>query len=170
MSMQKYKILLVDDSSFTLKALQRVFKPEGYIIYMATSAKEALAILGQKEIDLIISDENMPGGSGTDLLKSVRELYPDVIRMMLTGLTDIEVAKKAINNGEIYKFFSKPWDEFELISSVRYALQYKIIEKENRHLKSVCKNQQELLAQLEREHPGIADRNIAPDGSLIIEG
>ncbi len=167
--MEHFNILLVDDSEEILKSLRRALKPEGYKIHTATSAKDALTTLSRETIDLMITDESMPGGSGTELLKSVRELFPDVIRIMLTGLKDIEIAKNAINNGEIYRFFNKPWDDFELLISVRNALRSKSLEKENAHLKHLCQRQQELLQQIEVEHPGISKKNMSDDGAYILD-
>ncbi|MCK4632279.1 MAG: response regulator [candidate division Zixibacteria bacterium] len=168
--MSPFKLLLVDDSPNILKALVRTLKPEGYLTFGAESAQKAMEILEIEKVDLIITDENMPGLTGTELLRVVRERYPDIIRFMITGANDIEVAKNAINQGEIYRFFTKPWDDFELIVSVRYALQHKITERENKQLKSIIKGQEELLCELEEEHPGITERRLAQDGSIIIDG
>lgn len=142
---------------------------EGYTILTAQSGPEAIAVLSTKDIDLLITDENMPGMSGTDLLKTVCDMYPQVVRIMLTGASDIEVAKKAINSGEIYKFFTKPWDDFELLVSVKYALKLKQLEKENVKLKSVIKGQENLLNKLEKEYPGISKKKLTADGSIIID-
>lgn len=167
--MNNFKILLVDDSQNMLKALKRTFLSEGYALYFALSAKEALEILKKEDIDLIISDENMPEISGTDLLKLVRVQYPSMIRIMLTGLADFEVVKNAINKGEIYKFFNKPWDDFELLLSVRYALKQKVLEMENQQLRSKLRTQEEYLRQLELEYPGISEKKMSKDGSIIID-
>ena len=167
--MCQFKILLVDDSPNVLKALQRTFRAEGYTMLTAESAQEALAVLEKEVVDVIITDENMPGISGTELLRLVKERYPDTVRIMLTGLTDIEVAKNAINNGEIYRFFSKPWDDFELLISVRYALQQKTVERENTRLKSIVKTRKEMLKQLEGQPPGITRKRFAEDGAIIID-
>jgi DNA-binding NtrC family response regulator len=167
--MQQFKILLVDDSRCILKALRRVFKPEGYNIFTAESAQEAMKIIAKEDINLIITDHNMPEVSGNELLKTIRKLYPDIIRIMLTGLTDIEVVKNAINTGEIYRFFNKPWDDFELLVSVRYALKQRALEKENAHLKSTVNKQDLLLKKLEKEHPGITVKKVDQDGAIIID-
>ena len=128
-----------------------------------------MQVLEQEDIDVLITDENMPGTPGTELLQNTCLLYPDVIRIMMTGLTDFEVVKKAINNGEIYRFFNKPWDEFELLLCIRYALRQKTLEQENMKLKAVVGRQEQLLGELEKEHPGISQKTLAEDGSIIIE-
>ena len=167
--MCRFKILLVDDSPNVLKALQRTFRAEDYTTLKAESALEAMAVIENEVIDVIISDENMPGISGTELLRVMKDRYPHTVRIMLTGLTDIEVAKNAINKGEIYRFFNKPWDDFELLISVRYALEQKKIERENARLKSIVRTQEKLLKQLEEQYPGITQKRVAEDGAIIID-
>jgi two-component system, probable response regulator PhcQ len=168
--MEQFKILLVDDSPNVLKALQRAFRGEDYGIYTANSAREALEVLKNENIDLLISDENMPEVPGTELLRHVRVQYPHIVRIMLTGMLDLELAKEAINKGEVYKFFNKPWDDFELQISVRYALRQKAIERENAKLKKAINNQQKMFQLLERDYPGITKKVISEDGSFILEG
>ena len=167
--MFQYKILLVDDSPSVLKALKRVFVYENYKVFCCLSADEALEVLSKENIDVLITDENMSGMSGTQLLVKAREMYPDTVRIMLTGMNDIEVAKKAINNGEIYKFFNKPWDDFELVVSVKYAIRQKYLEQENKKLKQKIQNQNQMLEKLEKEFPGIASKKVDADGAIIID-
>lgn len=167
--MSQYKLLLVDDTPNVLKALKRVFAEEDYKVYTAESANEASKILQQEVIDVLITDENMPGISGTDLLLTVKDTFPDLVKIMITGETDIEVAKRAINNGEIYKFFNKPWDDFELLLSVKYALKQKQLEKENKQLKTQVSRQALILEQLEKDFPGIAEKQVDADGCIVIE-
>ena len=168
--MLKHRLLLVDDSEFIIKALKRVMRDEGYEIFSANSAKEALEILSTKEIDLIISDQNMPEVSGTELFKLVKIKYPQIIRIMLTGVTDFDVIKDAINKGEIYRYFNKPFDDFELMISVRYALRQKELELENQSLKEKLEAKENYLKQLEMEYPGITQKKVASDGAIIIDG
>ncbi len=167
--MSQFSILLVDDSRCILKALSRVFKPDGYNIHTAESANDAFVILKNEQIDLLITDENMPGVSGNELLKWAQEHFPDIIRIMITGITDIGVAQNAINSGRIYKFFNKPWDDFELLLAVRQALYQKRLKEENEQLKLTIDSQTELLRKLENEHPGITSKNVNQDGAWIIE-
>lgn len=167
--MHQFKILLVDDSKMILKSLSRVFKPAGYKIYTAESANEAYIILKSENIDLLITDQNMPGVTGTDLLRTALKHFPDVIRIMITGMTDIHVAQKAINSGEIYRFFNKPWNDFELLTAVQRALNQKQLVDENDQLKSKVNTQEEALRELEKKYPGITSKNISPDGAHIIE-
>jgi len=166
---RKFKILLVDDSPNILKALMRTLRGEGYDIKTAGSADEAMTVLKSEPIDLIVADENMPGKTGTELLATIKDEYPEVIRFMITGMNDMEVVKRAVNEGEIYRFFSKPWDEFELILALRYALENKYTREKNRELVKIVKRQQDILNELEKEHPGISQRNITVDGTYVID-
>ena len=167
--MSEFTLLLVDDSPNILKAMARVFRPEGYNLLLAGSAKEAIEIMTNEKVDLIITDENMPGLSGTDLLRVVREAHPSVVRFMVTGADDIEVAKNAINRGEIYRFFTKPWDDFELLVCVKQALAYRMVLLENEKLKKRIIDGEAVLRDLERQHPGIADKRLSEDGAYIID-
>ncbi len=169
MNMNQFKILLVDDSRPVLHALERMLLGQGYIIHTAESGHGALDILRTQDIDLIITDESMPGLSGTDLLGVLKNLYPDVIRIMLTGIADMEVLKNAVNRGEIYRFFTKPWDDYELLLAVRQGLQHRFLEKENSRLRTVVSHQEKMLGQLEKEFPGISERKLTQDGSFVIE-
>ncbi len=167
--MPQYKILLVDDSPNVLKSLQRVFKEENYDVYTAENARKALEIMTGDSMDLVISDYNMPDISGIEFLNMVRLRHPNTIRMMLTGVTDFEVAKEAINKGEIYRFFSKPSDDFELKFSVKHALIMRDLEKENSKLKKDIMVKEDMLNLLEKQYPGITAKNKTKDGSFVIE-
>ena len=127
-------ILIVDDEQSVIKALKRSFLDDPYKVYSAISAAEALDILSENKIKVVISDEMMPGMSGADFLAKVSGRFPAVIRIMLTGHASLSAAIKAINKGEIYRFFTKPWDDFELRFAVKYAVERYDLEEENRRI------------------------------------
>lgn len=111
----KYTILLVDDEEYILRVLQRVLVEEKrFEIITATSGQEALEKIRQHGIDIVISDQRMPGMSGTELLTKIKQIYPDSVRILLSGFTDIDALIGAINEGEVCRFISKPWDNEEL--------------------------------------------------------
>lgn len=112
-------LLLVDDEVGVLNALSRLFRREGYTILATPSALEALKLLAQHTVQVVISDQRMPEMSGTEFLSRVRMLYPDTIRIVLTGYTDLESVTDAINRGAIYKFLTKPWDDDHLRELIR---------------------------------------------------
>ena len=107
-------MLLVDDEQNVLRALSRVLRRDGYTIHTATSADEGLDLLAQHRIQVVVSDQRMPGTSGTEFLSKVKEMYPDTVRIILSGYTDLATVTDAINRGAIYKFLTKPWNADEL--------------------------------------------------------
>ncbi|MBW1803070.1 MAG: Flp pilus assembly complex ATPase component TadA, partial [Deltaproteobacteria bacterium] len=145
-----YKILFVDDEENVLKAMLRIFRKENYTILTANSGHEALELLQREQVQAIISDYKMPGMTGADLLRKVKALYPQNIRIMLTGHADVNAIMGAINEGAVYKFITKPWNDEDLRLTVSLALeQYDLIE-ENRSLKSQQKEQNKEIKQLSR--------------------
>jgi diguanylate cyclase (GGDEF)-like protein/PAS domain S-box-containing protein len=114
-------LLLVDDERNILTSLSRLLRREGYHILTAESPAEAFRKLAVEPAQVIISDQRMPDMSGTEFLSRVRQLYPDTIRIVLTGYTDLESVTGAINRGAIYKFLTKPWDDDNLREQVREA-------------------------------------------------
>ncbi|MEP7183301.1 MAG: EAL domain-containing protein [Betaproteobacteria bacterium] len=114
-------LLLVDDEESNLRALRRVLRRDGYDIHIATSAQQALGILAHTEISVIVSDQRMPGMSGTELLARAKTLYPATVRIMLSGFTDLTMMTAAINEGAIYKVLTKPWEDEGLREDIRGA-------------------------------------------------
>lgn len=118
---QLRRLLVLDDEPNILRALKRLLRRDGYELHTATTAQEALEILATKEFQVVLSDQRMPEMTGTDFLSRVKELYPDTIRIVLSGYTDLESVTDAINRGAIYKFLTKPWDDEQLRNQIREA-------------------------------------------------
>ena len=114
-------VLLVDDEPNVLNALKRLLRRDGYRILTAGSAREGLEMLATHNVQVILSDQRMPGMSGTEFLSRVRELYPQTIRIILSGYTELESVIDAINRGAIYRFFTKPWNDDALRTDIRAA-------------------------------------------------
>ena len=129
-----YTILVVDDVPSVIAMIEDAMQKEPYRMLSARSGEEALAVLAREPVDIIITDEKMPGMSGSDLLAEVRTRYPDAIRMMLTGNAPLASAIRAINEGEIYRFFTKPCNIIDLRVSISQALERKELIWENRRL------------------------------------
>jgi CheY-like chemotaxis protein len=119
---RSYNVLLVDDEPQILLSLQRTLRGVGLELFTATTAKEALALLKGQPIDAVISDHDMPEMKGLELLQRIRISYPDVIRMLLTGRADVNLAIRALNEGAVHKFLLKPWDRIDLRGMVGLAL------------------------------------------------
>ena len=116
-------ILIVDDDEMVLNALRRVVTNPEWDLLTADSGARALEIMTRQPIALIISDQRMPEMSGLELLNEVKSLYPEIVRIVLTGYADMEIVVKAINQGEVYRFFTKPWNNAELLETIREVLQ-----------------------------------------------
>lgn len=152
---RKYNILYVDDEESNLRIFKTTFKRD-YNIFLANSGLEAIKILHQQAIHLVVTDQKMPEMTGTEFLEKTIPEFPNIIRIILTGFSDIEAIVRAVNKANIYKYVTKPWnrEEFKLILDEALALyQYRedkdinisFLEKENRLLKEKV---EELTEQL----------------------
>jgi response regulator RpfG family c-di-GMP phosphodiesterase len=140
-----FTILCVDDEQSILNALKRLLRKEGYQLMFANSGKEGLEILKAHEIHLVISDQRMPEMSGTEFLEIVKEKYPEVLRIILTGYSDIDSITESINKGNIYKFFFKPWNDIRLKSEIRQITeQIQLIQANKRLDETVVQQNKEL--------------------------
>ncbi|UXI67044.1 EAL domain-containing protein [Tahibacter amnicola] len=118
-----HALLVVDDEEFVCNALKRLLRREGYTIYTALSAQEGLAILASTPIAVVLCDQRMPGMSGIEFLARIRVMYPDALRIVLTGYTDLDTVSAAVNQGAIYKFLTKPWIDAALKEDISEAFQ-----------------------------------------------
>jgi response regulator RpfG family c-di-GMP phosphodiesterase len=141
-------LLFVDDEAGILSALRRLFRPHGYRILTAEGGAEALELLGRETVDLVISDMRMPNMSGAVFLREVRNRWPDVMRLLLTGHADMASTIDAINHGEIYRYISKPWNDDEIVHTVKEALERKRLERENARLAELTRRQNDELKEL----------------------
>lgn len=164
-----HTILAVDDQQPLLDLLREALQRESYQVFCAASAEEALTILSRQQIDLIISDEKMPGMSGTELFTIVRKKYPEIIRIILTGHANLNAALRAINEGEVYRFFTKPCNLIELTVAIRQALQQKDLLKENQRLMDMVRKQSLSIKSMEKRYPGISKVKRDPGGAIIID-
>ena len=123
--MGKRTVLFVDDEEKLLKSLKRGLLDEPYNTLFATSGKKALEILEHNEVHVLVTDMRMPEMGGLELLKLVKEQYPHIVRMVLSGYTQVTTLLTAINQGEIYKYITKPWKlEEEFKPSIRESIEY----------------------------------------------
>jgi response regulator RpfG family c-di-GMP phosphodiesterase len=141
-------LLFVDDEPGILSSLRRLFRPHGYRILVAESGALGLAELEKTSVDLVISDMRMPEMDGATFLKAVRQRWPDTVRILLTGYADVTSTVAAINEGEIYRYVSKPWDDNEIVNTVREALERYRLKQENLRLTALTQSQNEELKGL----------------------
>jgi response regulator RpfG family c-di-GMP phosphodiesterase len=116
-------LLCVDDEEYVLTSLERAFRNHPFKVMTALSGKEALEIMEKEPVRVIISDQRMPGMTGTELLTKVRERWPRVVRIILSGFAEVADLIKAINEGEVYRFIKKPWDNVVLRDLVSRAME-----------------------------------------------
>lgn len=162
------RILLIDDEPNILAAIRRVLVDEPYEVLAEESAEKALVVMEEIGFKVVISDERMPGMGGAEFLSLVNELYPETVRILLTGHASIEAAMRAVNCGEIYRFFTKPWNDLELKMAIRSALEKYDLEEENRQLLSLVRKQANELKSMEERYPGISLVEKDSDGSIYL--
>ncbi len=134
-------LLLLDDEENILRALARVLRRDGYQILSASHAQDAFALLAKHEVQVILSDQRMPEMNGTEFFSQVKDLYPDTIRIVLSGYTDLKSVTDAINQGAIYKFLTKPWDDAHLRATIAQAFQHHSLAKQKEEAPPLQDNQ-----------------------------
>ena len=170
-----HKILIVDDESANVRALERVFRNE-YSVLTAESGAEALALLEQHDVALLISDQRMPGMTGIDLLQNTVQLRPHMVRILLTGYTDLGTLIEALNCGHVYRFVTKPWNNDDLRITVSRALQHFEANKSRHNLEMINRRLRARLGEIgqlatqDEELPGshdtALDHGLEPDRQL----
>ncbi len=141
-------VLCVDDEANILSALRRLLRQEGYKLLFANNGVEGLAVLEQEPVDLVISDMRMPEMDGAKFLTEVARRWPETVRILLTGYSEVDSTIKAINQGGIYKYISKPWEDTDLKLTLRRAIEQKNLEQERRRLEDLTREQNEKLKAL----------------------
>jgi response regulator RpfG family c-di-GMP phosphodiesterase len=126
-------ILYIDDEENNLVAFKANFRRD-YFIHTALSADEGLDILKNNKIHIIITDQRMPKTTGVEFLESIIKAYPDPMRILLTGYSDIEVIIDSINKGQIYRYISKPFNELDLKVCIQNAMEVYNLREENKEL------------------------------------
>jgi len=144
-------VLLVDDEPSVLSALKRLLRPTRYLILTAESGAAALDLLASAKVDLIVSDMRMPYMSGAEFLAHAQALYPDTTRILLTGYSEIESVVRAINEGGVYRYLNKPWDDQDLLLTVAQALEQQRLLKETKRLTALAHKQNDELRHFNAE-------------------
>ena len=147
-------ILCVDDEPNILSSLRRLFRPHGYRVLTADGGAAGLALLESETVDLVISDMRMPHMDGAQFLAQVRQRWPGTMRLLLTGYADIQSILDAINQGEIYRYVTKPWDENDIVLVVRHALERRALEQEKLRLEALTASQNVRDARATQPFPG----------------
>ncbi|MBW2263083.1 MAG: hybrid sensor histidine kinase/response regulator [Deltaproteobacteria bacterium] len=144
----KRTILLIDDELDSLEPVQMLLEDD-YAVFTAEGGEAALRLLENEAVDMVIADQRMPGMTGVELLARVRELCPEIVRLILTAYTDFEAMLMAINEGRVYRYIIKPWDETDMQVTIRQALEWKDLRA----------SQGRLSAEIAEANRALADRN-----------
>jgi DNA-binding NtrC family response regulator len=148
-------LLIVDDEEVILKALRRIVRDDGYRVLTALEGEEALRLVSSELVDVVLSDIDMPGMNGVELMVRLRRNYPRIVRLLLTGRATVAMAVGAINEGEVYRFMTKPWDIDELREVLRQAAVRVMEARAEEAASGAGESRAARLAALERDHPGI---------------
>lgn len=164
-------MLLVDDEPNISKALKRLLRPDGYTILSAHSGAEALELLKEYAIGVIVSDHRMPVMTGIELLSKVKESYPDITRILLSGFSDIDTVTEAINQSNIYKFIAKPWDDTQLRTTIQEAFEHFELKMENNRLAKELQIANKRLIQKNHETCSLVEQivNHNNDGIVVVD-
>lgn len=157
----RHTVLCVDDEPYILQSLKRLLRKENYYLLTASSGTEALELLKKNEVHLVVSDQRMPDMSGTEFLSCVKDAYPHIMRIILTGYTEVDSITESINKGHIYKFFLKPWNDNTLKLEFRQVLeQYDLIQDNKRLDDTVVQQNKQLKEINERLEAMVEERTM----------
>ena len=159
-------VLVVDDEPEILASLRRTLRKESFELLTTTSPIEALQLLAERRVDLLIADIDMPELNGLELVARVRRDHPEVIRMLLTGDASLDSALSAINDGEVHRYLTKPWDKGHLRATIREALER--LEELRPAGGNTRARHAAVIAALERDHPGIAEAR-RENGAYVVD-
>lgn len=171
---KKFTILYVDDEEQNLISFKATFRRE-YIIETAVSAKKGMDILRQKKVDLIITDQRMPEMTGVQFLEKTLPEFPETVRMILTGFSDITAIIDAINNGQVFRYITKPWDENELRMTIENARELFELKTKNksliRQLHQRVEEQEKTLKLFSKYVPeSVVEKSLHESEDSIFEG
>jgi len=162
-------VLFVDDEPLVLGSLRDALRKYPFTILTATAGSQALTLLESQPVDVVVSDERMPGMTGSEFLSIVRQKHPHTIRIILTGQASLTSAIRAINEGEVYRFLTKPCAAVDLAITIQRALQLRNLARESARLLIRTREQDRILRDLEGSHPGISEVRRNLDGAIVLD-
>ncbi len=159
-------ILIVDDEVRSLETLRRILEDE-FTILTASNIDDATAIMGKEWVQIILCDQRMPGASGVEFLKTVRESWPDVVRMIISGFTNSEDIINAVNDAGIYQYITKPWQPDNLILTLKNAARLFDLQRQNELLSVELKMMPESLDKtVSKKREKLKNRYDCTDGII----
>ncbi|MCD6150369.1 MAG: response regulator [Deltaproteobacteria bacterium] len=164
------KVLLVDDETAVLHAVRRIFSRSQLVELLTVEDPfAAMEMVAEGGIALVISDQRMPGMTGLEFLAWVNANHPEIVKIIMTGDTDIQTAVQAINDIGVYKFIRKPWNNDDLYWTVVRALEMARMQQKNRQLQAELNEKDQSLQRYERLYPGITSVDRDADGAIVID-
>ncbi|MBU0683225.1 MAG: hybrid sensor histidine kinase/response regulator [Candidatus Omnitrophica bacterium] len=155
--MKTIDVAIVDDEQNVLNSLKRLFRKENYELFFTTNCEKVMHLLSEGEIKVVMSDQKMIGITGIEFLKNIKKQYPRVVNILFTGYADMNMAEDAINEGEVYRFVNKPWNDDDLKSIVRQAVDKYDLEEKNRCLAENINKQNKKLTFLNKKLKNMYD-------------
>ncbi len=167
--MADHKVLVVDDERWIRVNLKRILEADGYEVFLADGGEAALTILEHQLVDLVISDHRMPRMSGLEFLEEVKQRYPTILRVMLTGFADLQLALDAINRVEIHRLLLKPYSRDQIAGAVQELIELKETGSEIAPVDlNKARIRKSTLETLQQDHPGIAEVKRDRLGRIVI--
>ncbi|MFT6243819.1 MAG: response regulator RpfG family c-di-GMP phosphodiesterase [Salibacteraceae bacterium] len=151
MSEEKLQVLYVDDERHNLTSFKATYRKD-FSVHTAESAEEGLKILKENEINVVLSDQRMPKMTGVEFFKIIKKEYPEPIRILITGYSDIEAVIDSINQGQVYRYISKPWEPNDLRLIIEQANEVFSLRKENARLMEALKDSNQKLEFIARQN------------------
>lgn len=164
------RVLFVDDEPQVLEGIRLALRRSGLTIETAASGEDALAFLASNDVDVVVSDERMPGTQGSELLADVRSAMPNTIRILLTGQATVEAAMRAVNDAKVHRFLTKPTSPKELLQTIVDLVAKRDAAASPPAPKPTSgTSRRSVLSALEEEHPGIASVRRTTGGYIVLD-
>ncbi len=160
-------VLVVDDDKRIIAGIGRALRHEPYELIGVDSPFKALDLLRNIKVNVVISDYKMPGMNGIELFSEIKKHAPEIVRILITGVADLNTAIESINRGEVYRFFNKPYNEIELALAIRQGLEQVTLMDSNRRMLEVLQMQSSYINNLESMFPGISKVDRDDDGAVL---
>ena len=167
--MQGRKVLLIDDEPDVLDTLESILTDDGYEVATAHGGQDALDLVDTFPAEIVLSDYMMPGMCGVELLHKIKQRLPHIVPILITGRGDMKISIESINQGEIFRFLLKPWNNEELRMTLQTAFKYHDVILENERLTKTVQKQSSLIDEIEKKYPGISEMKIEEDGTILLE-
>lgn len=165
----QHLVLFVDDDREILELFRHMLRRESYAVEVARTSTSAFDVLASRRVSVVVADEGMPGMSGTELLARIQLEYPEVIRVMVTGQASVEVAMRAINEGNVFRFLTKPVCTAELIATLRDAVATSQVKNDPGAPDPDAQRRRSEIAQLESEWQGLTHVERDASGAIVVD-